>query len=340
VSELSIIAIPLAIAVVVLLLGFVGCDMLFGITHVDPLPPQPEGRTQPATDKSCHGATLNGQVNSEGQPTTYQFEYGTTPAFGSKTAPMIGPSGSSFTWVNAPISDLTPGTSYYFVLRAATGAYVDLTADTLMFSTLQPLGFWPLDDAPGPTAADKSPSGFNGTYIGGVTPVNDLAAAGAATAASFDGTGYIEVPFQTALNHPSFRIDALAQVTTLGGSQAVVSSLDASNTGYGIYANGAGTGKWELWLGNGSAQSFMSPAIPPIAEVVAGQIVALTASYDATTTAATLTVTPIMPPGTPSTQMVSGITYVTNLRIAASSIDQPPAEFFTGVLANIYVCPS
>jgi hypothetical protein len=185
--------------------------------------------------------------------------------------------------------------------------------------------------------------------------VTDLAAAGAATAASFDGTGYVEVPFQTALNplNPSgFRIDALAKVTAVGGSQAVISSLDVSspvqpNTGYGIYANGSGTDQWELWLGDGSAQSFMSPAVKSSLNVssVVGQIVALSASYDATTNQATLTVTVLSGPNTGQSDKQTKIgTYVpnpaTNLRIAASSIDQPPAEFFTGVLANIYVCPS
>src|SRR5205823_2934396 len=122
VSGLSIIAIPLAIAAVVLLLGFVGCNQIFGI-HETVL--VPDVVTLDATDISSHGATLNGRVNPGGQA-TYQFEYGsfepgTTPAYGMTTVPMTVPATLT---TPAPISDLTPWKSYSFVLMATDAGTV------------------------------------------------------------------------------------------------------------------------------------------------------------------------------------------------------------------------
>jgi hypothetical protein len=217
----------------------------------------------------------------------------------------------------------------------------------------QPLGFWRLNEPGGPTAGDEASPPHNGTYSqsGVVYAQPDLQAAftgmGPPSAARFDGTGYVEVQFDTALNPSSFSIDALAKVTALGGSQAVITSFDGSNTGYGIFANGSGTDQWELWLGDGSAQSFMSPAIKSSLNVssLVGQIVVLSASYDANTQVATLIVTVESGPDSgQSDKQTNNVAYVpnpaTNLRIAASSLDQPPAEFFSGALANVAIYPS
>jgi hypothetical protein len=334
VSGLSIIAIPLAIAAVVLLLGFVGCDWVFGITEVHPVP---DVTTSPATDISSHGATLQGTVNPEGQATTYHFEYGPTPAYGTSTASMSAGSGSAdVTATPALISDLVPGTSYYFALTAATGGHV-FPGVQLTFSTRQPLGFWPLNEGGGSIAFDTSPNQFNGTYHGGVTHVPDLQGAGG-NAASFDGTGYVEVPFHAALNPPSFHIDVLAKVTAApaGTYGTVISTLDgASFTGYAIYAGP--TNKWELWLGDGSPSSVQSSAaITSTVDVVPGQIVALSASYDANAHEVTLIVTP----DSGAVKQTSTIGYMPNqaapLRIAS---DYTQGDFFSGALADVEVSP-
>ena len=341
-SELSIIAIPLAIAAVVLFVGFVGCHSLFGL---DPIaPPGLDVTTLPATDISSHGATLNGTVNPGGQA-TYQFEYGTTPAYGMTTAPMTAPVTLA---TPTPVSDLTPGTVYYFALTAADAGTAD-RGDQLMFATLPPLGFWPLDEDAGPTAVDRSPNQLNGTYSasGVVYGVPDLQAAGGGTgpmkAARFDGTGDMRVDFDPRLNQPSFRVDVLAMASAapfVGTYGPLMSTISNGLAGYAIRA-GSG-GYWELFLGDGSTSSLQSAFLTSTAAVVPDQIVAISASYDANTLAATLTVTPdalIASAGSgQSVTRTASTPYVpadaARLRVAGDSTAQ---NFFRGVVANVYV---
>lgn len=69
-------------------------------------------------------ATLNGTINPEGSTTTYQFEYGTTTAYGTK-APLVAISagaGVSPVSVNRGISGLTPNTTYHYRLVATNQA--------------------------------------------------------------------------------------------------------------------------------------------------------------------------------------------------------------------------
>jgi hypothetical protein len=85
-------------------------------------PPTPTATTQQATAVAETEATLNGNVNPEGQATSYYFEYGATESYGTKTAEVSAGSGSTsqefhFTW-----SGLSPNTTYYFQLVAVYGA--------------------------------------------------------------------------------------------------------------------------------------------------------------------------------------------------------------------------
>ena len=61
-----------------------------------------------------------------------------------------------------------------------------------------PVAFWRLGDSGGPTAADSSGNGYNGSYAGNVTP--DSNAPTNDGAAHFDGDGsYVTVPYAPAL---------------------------------------------------------------------------------------------------------------------------------------------
>ena len=342
-SGLSIIAIPLAIAAVVLLFGYVGCSFTPGVA-----PPANRLYTEPATDITCGSATLNGTVFPGGEDATYQFQYGTAMAFGGRT-PLMSTDPTTFA-VSAPISGLTPGTVYSFALVGFLPA-----GDALSFSTLAGLGFWPLNEDAGATVAlDGTGNHFDGAYRGGVVlAVPDLQAvgggAGPERAARFDGTGDVFVaPFHAELNPPSFRIDVLAMASAVpaaGTYSAVISTLDGTNhTGYAIHAGP--TGYWELLLGDGStASSLQSAFITSNAAVMANQIVALSASYDASDFEATLTVTPDALTAIPDvvhtvTRRAATVAYmprqVGNVRIGS---DYTGGHFFSGALANVYVCP-
>ena len=63
--------------------------------------------------------TVNAQINPEFAPTSYRIEYGTSAAFGLKTAPSesIGRDGIDHA-VSSELVGLTPGTTYYFRIVA------------------------------------------------------------------------------------------------------------------------------------------------------------------------------------------------------------------------------
>jgi hypothetical protein len=66
-------------------------------------------------------ATLSGAVNPEGLPASYQFEYGTTPAYGSSapaTAPGALPVNATADAVTQTLLGLRPGTTYHYALLA------------------------------------------------------------------------------------------------------------------------------------------------------------------------------------------------------------------------------
>ena len=98
-----------------------GADMTF--TTIGP----PEvvtgaGEPDPATGKA---ATLNGSVDPNGQSTTYQFEYGTSPGSYSTTVPIPAESaGSEMSGkaVSCKIIGLTRGTKYYFRVTATNAS--------------------------------------------------------------------------------------------------------------------------------------------------------------------------------------------------------------------------
>ena len=79
----------------------------------------PTATTQPATNLSANGATLNGTVNANDISTTVTFEYGTTTSYGQTATATPGQvTGNLSTAVSANISGLTPGATYHFRVKA------------------------------------------------------------------------------------------------------------------------------------------------------------------------------------------------------------------------------
>jgi plastocyanin len=78
----------------------------------------PAVTTGQATAVTPTGATLGGAVSPEGLETTYRFEYGLTPSYGSVTpSERTGPEGVNHA-ASAPVSGLVPNTLYHFRLLA------------------------------------------------------------------------------------------------------------------------------------------------------------------------------------------------------------------------------
>jgi hypothetical protein len=80
----------------------------------------PIASTDPPTNISTTGATLNGTVNANGLSTTVTFEYDSTSIgyISTVTAFQNPVTGDSVTNVSADISGLTPGVTYHFRVKA------------------------------------------------------------------------------------------------------------------------------------------------------------------------------------------------------------------------------
>jgi hypothetical protein len=90
----------------------------------------PTVTTKAASSIASTSARLNGAVNPNGVATTYYFDYGTSTAYGSKTAVATVGSGTSTKNVSATVTGLRPGV-YHFRLvamsTAGTSSGSDLT---------------------------------------------------------------------------------------------------------------------------------------------------------------------------------------------------------------------
>lgn len=96
------------------------------------------GITAPASGVSATAATLNGVLTPGGTDTTYTFDYGTTPAYGSSTTVTDGGSGDAAELVQAALTGLTPSTTYYFRLDTTNGFAGTVDGQQQTFTTPAP----------------------------------------------------------------------------------------------------------------------------------------------------------------------------------------------------------
>jgi hypothetical protein len=109
-------------------------------------------------------ATLNGKVNPHGAPTTYFFQYGTTPAYGSRTPDAGAGAGTAVVGASAPIAGLGPNTKYHYRLVARNSVGTTVGGDHTFTTPKQPLGL-ALAAAPNPVAFG-APSTLAGVLSG------------------------------------------------------------------------------------------------------------------------------------------------------------------------------
>ncbi len=67
-----------------------------------------------ATTGAASGTTVTGSVMPNGLPTSYRFDYGTTPLYGSSTPPGDAGAGNSPTSVSAQLNGLSPGSIVHY----------------------------------------------------------------------------------------------------------------------------------------------------------------------------------------------------------------------------------
>ncbi len=98
-------------------------------------------------------ATLNGTVNPSGAATDWWFEYGTSTAYGSKTATTAAGSGSSNLPVSKALSGLSPATTYHYRLVAKNASATVNGADGLFTTASPPTAVTSQATGVGPTTA-------------------------------------------------------------------------------------------------------------------------------------------------------------------------------------------
>ena len=106
-----------------------GSDIAF-FTATDPT-----AVTANVTSIGASSATLNGSVNPNGVATTWYFEYGTSTGYGSTTSSKNAGSGTNSVSVSAPLSNLSPGTTYHYRLVAKSSVGTTRSADETFATT-------------------------------------------------------------------------------------------------------------------------------------------------------------------------------------------------------------
>lgn len=205
----------------------------------NPLPPI--AVTSAATNVALTSATVPGTVDANGSPTTWYVEYGTTTAYGLKTAERDAGDGLAPVAISAALTGLTSATTYHFRVVATNAAGIGRGADRTLRTTTPPRPPAPLATT-GPIA-NLGPRGV--TVTGTVDP------RGTATRYRFDwGTG-------TSLNRHTAYIAAGAG----SGAVPVAASLTlVPNTRYSyrvVATSTAGTA-------NGARREFTSPRAPAL----------------------------------------------------------------------------
>jgi hypothetical protein len=125
---------------------------------------KPGVSTGAASKLTITTATLNGKVNPHGAATTYFFQYGTTAAYGSRTADPSAGAGTAAVGASAPIAGLGPNTKYHYRLVARNSVGTTVGGDRTFTTPKQPLGL-ALAATPNPVAFG-APSTLAGTLSG------------------------------------------------------------------------------------------------------------------------------------------------------------------------------
>jgi hypothetical protein len=84
--------------------------------------PPPAVSTSAASEVQQFQAQLNGNVNSEGLPTHYYFEYGTTTSYGHTEPTLPGSETNTSGPVSVKITSLIPDTTYHYRIVAKSSA--------------------------------------------------------------------------------------------------------------------------------------------------------------------------------------------------------------------------
>jgi hypothetical protein len=107
--------------------------------------------TRGVSNVTFSSARLNGSVDPNSTATTYYFQYGTTIALGTQTAPGSAGKGKNAVHVSTDVGGLAPATRYFYRIVANNGSGTTLGKRRSFTTLKQPLGV-SLSASPNPIA--------------------------------------------------------------------------------------------------------------------------------------------------------------------------------------------
>ena len=135
------------------------------VTPASALAAKPAVTTGGASKVTFQSARLNGAVDPNKQAATYYFQYGTTIALGTQTAPASAGGGDKSKHVATDIAGLAPFTRYYYRIVARNNSGTVLGKRRSFKTRRQPLGVT-LAASPNPVSAKNSATTLAGTLSG------------------------------------------------------------------------------------------------------------------------------------------------------------------------------
>jgi multidrug efflux pump subunit AcrA (membrane-fusion protein) len=307
--------------------------------------------------------TLSGSVNPTGSDTKYWFEYGTTSAYGSKTALVDAGSGTTASAVSATLNGLQPDTEYAFRLVASnkfgtstglgevvTTASSSQAADQQAVTTDQQTV---AHQEATVTTAKESLLETEATIASSDTPAAATIAADSATVAEDEATVASD---QEALDQTTLRAPIAGTVTAVNtsvgaaasaGSSTITSGGASSSTASSstTAAGSSGLGSGSSNAGSGTGSSSSGSGLFTIDSLGQLEIVAGFAEADATQIAVGQPVT-ITLPALPNTEVAGRVaavsltsTVVSDVVTYDETIDliNPPATVKEGMTADVSV---
>ena len=317
----------------------------------------PTVATGSASNVLTKTATLNGTVDPNGSPTTYWFEYGTTSAYGQRTASAAAGSATTAGQVAAQVAGLAANTAYLYRLVASNGSGTSYGLGQVLETSSSSC----VADAAAIVAAEQAVTAQKQTLAAAEANLNETQATisqsdnpsattiegdkAAVTQAQAQVTSDRKAVAETVLRSPVYgtvtAVTGSVGDTVSGGGSSVsrgaanASSSSASGTGAGL---GTGTGS----SGSGSSTSTAFATIETLHKL---EVVSGFAEADATKLAVGQPAT-ITFPALPDVEVAGKVTDVSSTSTVVSNVVTydatialiaPPAEVKEGMTANVAV---
>ena len=325
---------------------------------------KPTVLTASASGALTSSVTLSGSVNPSGSDTKYWFEYGTTIAYGSKTAVVDAGSATTASQVSATLTGLKADTEYVFRLVASnefgTSAGLSEFVTTASSSKATDEQAVATDEQTVQRqlatveTAKESLLETEASIASSDTPAAATIASDRATVSEDEATVASD---QAALSDTTLRAPIAGTVTAVNASVGTTASSGSSTTSSGSASSSAGSsstsgaagssglGSSSSGAGSGTGSSSSGSSLFTIDSLGQLEIVAGFAEADATQIAVGQPVT-ITLPALPDTEVAGRVaavsltsTVVSNVVTYNETIDliNPPATVKDGMTADVSV---